>query len=264
MLEAKQNADNCFLTLTYDNDHLPTDMSLNPKHPQDFIKRLREHFYRECGRTLRFYLVGEYGDKTERPHYHAILFGYPTCELVFTQHNEKGELSCCPRCHAVRRIWGFGNVYLGTVEESSAMYVSGYVLKKMTHRLDARLNGRYPEFGRMSLRPGVGATAMDDVASVILQHNLEDEWDERDTGTLAHAKKRLPLGRYLNRRLRERIGLDPKKPESPEYKAQIFDRVQRGIQNQTGVKETVQSDSVQPARELAARQLIYKPKRGLL
>ena len=60
---------NSFVTLTYDDDHLPEYNSLNYKHFQDFMKRLRKSH-----NGVRFYMCGEYGEDFSRPHYHALLF----------------------------------------------------------------------------------------------------------------------------------------------------------------------------------------------
>lgn len=65
MLEAAQYEDNCFITLTYDDEHLPLGMSLVPKDLQDFLKRFRS---RIAPIKVRYYGVGEYGDQTQRPH----------------------------------------------------------------------------------------------------------------------------------------------------------------------------------------------------
>lgn len=82
----RQGFGSSFVTLTYDDLHYPLNGSLCVKHGQDFIKRLR----RECeyhsvprpqfsssgGKpTFHYYLVGEYGGKIGRPHYHAIITG---------------------------------------------------------------------------------------------------------------------------------------------------------------------------------------------
>jgi hypothetical protein len=80
------------------------------------------------------------------------------------------------------------------------MYVSGYVLKKMTHRLDPRLYGRDPEFARMSLRPGIGAVALRPVISHL-----------RRTGRTVPAGLRfgdrlLPIGRYLRKKTALELG----------------------------------------------------------
>ena len=69
MHEASMHMFNSFVTLTYDDDHLPEYNSLNYKHFQDFMKRLRKSHNR-----VRFYMCGEYGEDFSRPHYHALLF----------------------------------------------------------------------------------------------------------------------------------------------------------------------------------------------
>lgn len=82
----------------------------------------------------------------------------------------------------------------------------------MTKKDDPRLQGRYPEFCRMSLRPGIGADAMHDVASVLLQFNLVDLQGDVPS-SLRHGSRLLPLGRYLRRKLRTMVGKDEKAPE---------------------------------------------------
>lgn len=94
----------------------------------------------------------------------------------------------------------------------SAAYIAGYVVKKMTRMQDTRLNGRWPEFARMSLRPGIGADAMWDVASAVMQHKLEKKPDFDVPVDLRHGSKTFPLGRYLRRLVRERIGLSAGAP----------------------------------------------------
>ncbi len=73
MHEAQLHENNCFITLTYDNTHLPSDGSLHYKDFQLFIKRLRKKF----GNTrIRYYMAGEYGENFGRPHFHACIFGH--------------------------------------------------------------------------------------------------------------------------------------------------------------------------------------------
>ena len=70
--ESRMHNKNCFITLTYDDDHLPKYDDLVYDHFQSFMKNLRH----ECPPGLKFYMCGEYGDKTQRPHYHALVFGH--------------------------------------------------------------------------------------------------------------------------------------------------------------------------------------------
>lgn len=94
---------------------------------------------------------------------------------------------------------------VASLSYKSAAYVASYTVKKMTSRSDVRLKGRHPEFARMSLRPGIGASAMHDVASVILQYNLENREVPQ---FLNHGGRAFPLGRYLRKNLRRFVGQD--------------------------------------------------------
>lgn len=207
LLETELYKDNCFLTLTYDNEHLPSDGSLVPKHLQLFIKHLRRTFEPN---KFRFFGVGEYGEKNHRPHYHVILFGHPTCDYGRTRHRKSG-FGCCDVCDRVHSVWRKGSVDLGTVEKASAEYVCGYVVKKWTKSDCPELHGKAPEFCRMSLRPGIGAQMMDEVASSLMEFRLDDMVDVPDALRVGH--KEYPLGRYLKGELRKRIGRDAKAPK---------------------------------------------------
>lgn len=260
MLEATQHEHNCFLTLTYDNDHLPSDGSLDPKHLSDFLKRLRYHY---SDLTIRYFACGEYGDDSWRPHYHLAVFGLPTCERGQSRY-DKGGLKCCHRCSDVRKIWGYGNVYLGVLEPHSAQYVSGYVVKKMTHRQDMRLNGRHPEFARMSLKPGIGANAMVDVASDMLAHRSVGTLDVSELG---YGKTSRPLGRYLTKKLRAYRGLDEKAPQS------VLDKVQaemhpvrmaaRSSKDDPSVKSQYLKAQAPRLRSFEARRKLYHRRKTL-
>lgn len=206
MLEASQYKDNAFATLTYSDENLPECGSLVPRHLQLFMKRLRRKLEPQ---QIRYFGVGEYGEHTERPHYHLALFGFPSCQRGFTAFSREGR-PCCVPCVSVQQEWPHGGISLGSLTPESAAYTAGYVTKKLTRRDDPRLNGRHPEFARMSLRPGIGGDAMHEVADVLLQYAASDG----DVPTaLRHGKRILPLGRYLTRRLRTMTGRAPGAPE---------------------------------------------------
>lgn len=88
----------------------------------------------------------------------------------------------------------------------------------MTKATDHRLNGRHPEFARMSLKPGIGADMMDDVASSLMALDLEKTLHDVPS-TLRHGSRIMPLGRYLTRRLRTRMGRSVDAPETTIKKA---------------------------------------------
>lgn len=215
LLETLEHPINSFWTLTYSDDKLPllpnNLPTLQPEHLTTFLKRLRkDHFPAK----LRYFNVGEYGEQFGRPHYHLALFNFPHCERGVTNRNRRG--TCCDICDRVQGIWGQGIVYSGQLESASAAYIAGYVLKKWTNPNDpetqAKLEGRYPEFARMSLRPGIGAHFMPEVASALLTHNLDSTLTDVPTSLRTHARVQ-PLGRYLTRQLRMQLGRSPDAPK---------------------------------------------------
>lgn len=212
MLEAKEHVHNTFVTLTYADEHLPELGSLVPRDLTLFIKSLR---FANPQLKIRYYAVGEYGDESERPHYHVAFFGLPNCSRNRTL--VRPNSICCENCERVRKHWTVGHSYLGELNDTTAAYIAGYVTKKLTDKSDDRLHGRHPEFARMSNRPGIGADAMDEVASTLMQHGLDKSEDV--PAALRHGHKLYPLGRYLRRRLRTRIGRDEKAPLSVIEKA---------------------------------------------
>lgn len=201
MLEAGLQLDNCFVTLTYRDD----PYSLEPKHHRQFMDALRK---RLSPLKIRFFAVGEYGDKNQRPHLHYALFGYPSCQKRSTRRR---NFRCCPACDLLEDVWGKGFVENLPLEMGSARYVARYVIKKMTRYDDPRLHNRHPEFSRMSLKPGIGAGVLEAVASIITRYNLLTPEGDVPV-TLRHGDLEWPLGRYLRKKLRRHLGLDERSP----------------------------------------------------
>ncbi|AXH74108.1 MAG: replication initiator protein [Microviridae sp.] len=158
--ESKMHLHNQFLTLTYDDEHLPSDGSLNYKHFQLFMRYMRRRYGQ-----FRFFMCGEYGEKEGRPHYHALLFGLDIPDLVksnsvYSEFDTFGSES-------VRELWGKGDISIGAVNYATARYCAVYTTKKITGELAeehymrvSRSTGEIthlvPEFARMSLKPGIG------------------------------------------------------------------------------------------------------------
>ncbi|QXP08103.1 MAG: replication initiator protein [Arizlama microvirus] len=231
MLEAALHGDNAFVTLTYNDENLPENGCLDPREIQLFLKKLRKQSPR-----IRFFACGEYGDQTQRPHYHLALFGFPTCLYSLTRKREY----CCRQCELVKNTWGKGHAYLGTLENNAMAYVASYINKKMTKATDPRLEGRTPEFARMSLRPGIGYNMMHEVANTLLEHNLEKKLLDVPI-SLQHGKKRYPLGRYLRRSLRALIGRDKNAPPEAieEYKKTLLPMRHAAFENSASFKSEV-------------------------
>lgn len=132
--EASMHYDNCFITLTYDSENIPPDAGLRKRHWQDFIRELK----RQCGKYIRYYHCGEYGDQGNRPHYHALLFGHNFKDWFYLFDSPSGEpIYTSP---TLERIWAKGFVTVGTVNFQSAGYVARYCVKKLNGKLRDQRN----------------------------------------------------------------------------------------------------------------------------
>lgn len=126
-----------FLTFTYDNEDAPVRngiLQLEKRHVQLFTKKLRQEQKAVCVYPIRYYLVGEYGSETLRPHYHSITFN------LHPQVRSRLE-----------SIWSHGHVHYGDVTDASIHYVTKYVIDR-----HGEYAGREPPFALMSRRPGLG------------------------------------------------------------------------------------------------------------
>jgi hypothetical protein len=174
MHEAQMHEENCFLTLTYNDENLPEDNSLNYDHFQDFIRKLRDHFRWHHGKTgIRFYMAGEYGEQFGRPHYHACIFGINFSDRKYHGKSPSGANLYVSK--ELESLWDYGYSSIGDVNFDSAAYVARYIMKKQTgHQRDehgllpkdhytwcdlstGEVHERKPEFNKMSLKPGIGA-----------------------------------------------------------------------------------------------------------
>lgn len=200
-LESLCHEENSFLTLTYSKEELPDGGTLVPKHCVDWLKRYRKFI---APAKVRYYLVGEYGDQSQRPHYHAALFG------VGMSYEE-----------AVKKTWGKGHVMLAEFNQITAQYIAGYVTKKMTDKADPRLQGRYPEFARMSLNPGIGAAAMAVIADALHSDaGLDEIVSTGDVPSAVRVGGRLvPIGRYLRSKLRSEMGMPQRMVDEAKQQA---------------------------------------------
>lgn len=133
-IESLSHPYNYFITLTYSPENYPVDESLHKEDLKLFFKRLGYY----CGKVPQFFAVGEYGDTTERAHYHCALF----CD--------KDEFE------NIRKAWTLGRVGIDSLTTGRCRYIAGYCVKKLTKSDDIRLNGRSPEFFMSSRRPALG------------------------------------------------------------------------------------------------------------
>lgn len=176
MLEAQYHQSNYFVTLTYDNDHIPTNEVIDPltgeishnatlvkKDLSAFMKRLRRAYeYAGHDNNLRFYGCGEYGSTTFRPHFHVIIFGLVLDDLQLYKVNFNGDRLYTSAF--LNKVWKNGFVVVGDVTWQSAAYTARYIMKKHFGK-DSCFYEDYniePEFTLMSRRPGIARDYYDD------------------------------------------------------------------------------------------------------
>lgn len=159
MHESVMHEASCFLTLTYDDENLPSDGSLRVRDWQLFAKRLRKRVGR-----FRFFHAGEYGEKTLRPHYHAALFGVDFSDDRKLYKRGRYPLWNSP---SLEDCWGLGHAVIGSLTPDSARYIAKYCCKKVNGfakeehytRIDPDTGEVFsvcPEYATMSRNKGIG------------------------------------------------------------------------------------------------------------
>lgn len=172
MHEAQLHDNNCFITLTFNDEFLDRDLSLRSHTFPRFMKRLRKAIY---PRKVRFFHAAEYGENFGRPHHHAILFGYDFPDKVFKVRRGDHNYFESP---LLSKLWTYTENDRDTGESlgfheitdfsfDAAAYVARYCVKKVTgdaaydhyQYLDesGSIRHRKPEFCTMSRRPGIGS-----------------------------------------------------------------------------------------------------------
>lgn len=196
--EAQMHEQNCFITLTYDEEHIPQDRSLRPDDFTKFLKRLRKRVG-----PIRYFMCGEYGNAPGyRPHYHAIIFGYdfPNKRLVNIRTN-KNRVYTSP---LLSDLWPHGSHEIGSVTYKSANYVARYILKKQQGDQDeifnryvivdpdtGEMHSRELEYTRCSLKPGIGETFFNKYTSDFFPHDYAIMPDGRRTPVPAYYRRLL-------------------------------------------------------------------------
>jgi len=140
-----------FVTLTYDDEHLPSNGSLVKRDLCLFMKRLRK----VAGAGVRFFACGEYGERTRRPHYHVLLLNVDFPDKKFFKRAKRGEPLFTSEI--LHRLWPDGHSLVGAVTFDSCAYVARYIMEKRTGPASVEFyGGLIPEFTVMSRRPGIG------------------------------------------------------------------------------------------------------------
>lgn len=159
LAEARYHEKTSFITLTVSPDkesevfpRVNGHLSLSYLPFQDFMKRFRD---RISPVEIRFLMCGEYGEQFERPHYHALIFGYDFPDRKLFKLSPEGyPIYISP---LLSDLWKFGFSTVMDMCEPCIQYVCRYTLKKVTGATaEGYYEGRMPEFIRMSNRPGIG------------------------------------------------------------------------------------------------------------
>lgn len=206
--EASLWKSNIFITLTYDDEHLPEDGHLQPTDLQRFIKRLRKYatssgncLTRDHNANTRYFACGEYGSKTGRPHYHALIFN-----ARFTDAHSVGkDLSTS---ETLSNLWRNGTHGIGECTPASAAYIAQYNLKKQGRGDYVPDTGEWrpPPFLRMSLRPAIGAEWLKKYAQ------------DLQNGYVVENGRKHPVPRYYRDKLKE---THPELSEQMDAKIQL-------------------------------------------
>lgn len=215
--EASEHEKNCFVTLTYDQAHVPFDGGLHVRDWQLFAKRLRKRVG-----SFRFFHVGEYGEMNLRPHYHALLFGIDFREDSSLFVRRKGyDIRVSP---TLSTTWGLGFATVGDLTFESAAYCARYAMKKITgpraeehyRRIDVETGEEFnvrPEYVTMSRRPGIGSDWFRKYGDEVFPDDF-----------VVHNGKKFPVPRFYDRELER---MDPAFMEGVRRarlkRAQVFD-----------------------------------------
>lgn len=173
VMEQQYHEESWFLTLTYDDEHLPpafpvdsatgeilsVHATLVKQDFQNFMKRLRFN----SKQKLRYFSAGEYGSKSYRPHYHVLIFGLHLNDLKPIKKSVLGNQYYTS--DFISKCWPYGIHILGQVTWQSAAYVARYTMKKATHGYTKDYYvkaGIEPEYQTMSNKPGIARQFYDE------------------------------------------------------------------------------------------------------
>lgn len=150
--EIASHDENCFITLTYDDEHLSSQLLVKNDF-QKFIKRLRK----KLKKPIRYMVSGEYGSQTNRPHFHAIIFGYNPANQKFFKNSKSGEALFTSE--EITNLWPYGTHSIGLANEKTAYYIASYSLKASKHIITDSTTGEISivsDYMDCSKRPAIG------------------------------------------------------------------------------------------------------------
>lgn len=205
------SAESSFVTLTYDEQSVPSrgdQKILVPGDLQGAINRIRA---RSGVGKVRYFGVGEYGDDFLRPHFHIMLFGVPAETWQKRLHTTWRE--------------GISHVY--PADTGNVHYICGYTTKKMTSEKDDRLEGRPPEFSRMSKNPPLAAAGMRDIRDRMMsrQGSAAIAVNKDVPGCYRVRGRVYPITPYWRDWLRKELGVT--EPSEKDWEVDLDEKAQK-------------------------------------
>jgi len=158
LLESKSHEHNTFVTMTYDEENVQV---ITKREMQLWQKKFRKELDRRTGETCRFYTIGEYGTRTARPHYHAIIFG-PDPRIAEA---------------ILQQTWSKGFVKASSMLPTHASYVARYSTKKLARSWTPK---NHPEFVIMSKKPPMGTEYFNQIISTLKNRLTRGQISEND------------------------------------------------------------------------------------
>lgn len=260
----------CFVTLTFSDEHLPSDYSVSVEDMQRFTRALRQAVRRQRRKLglrhkgtvgIRFYAVGEYGEKedaTKRPHYHFILFGWAPDDQVPAEKSKTGLEQWSSEF--LDRVWAKGRVRIGEVTPQSIGYVTGYVFDKRwgeagkaeysnrVHAVSGEVCSVRPPFNHMSRMPGIGGgwfEQMRDTADVwsgfVVRNDVRLAKDDGLSGpsdpfrpqVLSFKTRKVGMPRYITRQLLKGMSPDEQEAFKATRRAEAAERAAKVAHDNT-------------------------------
>lgn len=255
--EASLHKENSFITLTYSDEHL-VSKKLIYKDFQDFMSRLRISRHRTLEKQkekdkISFLVTGEYGEKTKRPHWHAIIFNWRPKDSEPLYKNFNGDQ--CYTSKELDSLWGKGRTEIGDVTLLSAGYVARYATKKLVHGKDGE--HEFNPISKRSVRPAIGKRFIERYYKGIF--NLGR--------IVLSGGKEVPIPRYYERWLqkvhpdihKEYIVGTRQKAINAAVRSAEADALEEWLQNEKRdlLKEGLVKTSAQMRKEILTQKVMY-------
>jgi len=219
---------NWFITLTYDDEHAPVgpdgQLTLVRQHGVAFRKRMRTEL-EQSTQSFRFFFVGEYGGKTQRPHYHMLAFGLPMLrrsprsssigasgdQVASSRQPGRSGIEVLNVEALVQSKWPHGFVSVAPVTKARMAYCAHYCTKKLTSSADIRLGSRHPEFSQMSRRPALGDAFVQTIAQGLNRPHSHVELTGDVPFQYRYEGQVWPFSQRHKRLMRKLVGLPEKR-----------------------------------------------------